>query len=89
MTATGWMVGDGALLRKTENKGVVWEMPETSLPDQLKDFFDFRAVEVRGDRVWVVGDPGSVIWHSADRGNGRQQQWTSQSAPLAAIHFVR
>jgi len=88
MTATGWMVGDGALLRKTENKGVVWEMPETSLPDQLKDFFDFRAVEVRGDRVWVVGDPGSVIWHSADRGKTWQQQWTSQSAPLAAIHFV-
>jgi len=88
LTATGWMVGDGALLRKTENKGVVWEMPETALPDQLKDFFDFQAVEVRGDQVWIAGDPGSVIWHSADRGKTWRQQWTNQSAPLAAIHFV-
>ena len=88
ITATGWMVGDGALLRKTENKGVVWEMPETALPDQLKDFFDFQAVEVRGDQVWIAGDPGSVIWHSADRGKTWSQQWTNQSAPLAAIHFV-
>lgn len=88
MTSTGWMVGDGALLRKTENRGVVWEMPQTSLPDTIKDFFDFRAVEVRGDQVWVAGDPGSVIWHSADRGKTWRQQWTNQSAPLAAIHFV-
>lgn len=88
MKAAGWMVGDGALLRKSENRGLVWEMPETSLPDQLKDFVDFRAVEVRGNQVWVVGDPGTVIWHSADKGKTWQQQWTNQSAPLTAVHFV-
>ncbi|MFK7779411.1 MAG: YCF48-related protein, partial [Gimesia sp.] len=88
MTSTGWMVGDGALLRRTDNKGVVWQMPQTSLPDTIKDFFDFQAVEVRGDQVWVAGDPGSVIWHSADRGKTWRQQWTNQSAPLSAIHFV-
>lgn len=88
MTSTGWMVGDGALLRKSVNKGVVWEMPETALPDSLKDFSDFRAVEVRGDLIWIAGDPGSVIWHSTDRGKTWRQQWTNQSAPLAAIHFV-
>ncbi len=87
LKSTGWMVGDGGLLRKTENKGVVWEMPQTALPDSIKDFFDFRAVEVRGDQVWVAGDPGSVIWHSADQGKTWRQQWTNQSAPLAAIHF--
>lgn len=88
MKSTGWMVGDGALVRKTENQGVVWEMPDAALPDQLKDFFDFRAVEVRGNQIWIVGDPGSVIWHSADRGKTWQQQWTQQSAPLSSIHFV-
>ncbi|WP_298867457.1 YCF48-related protein [uncultured Gimesia sp.] len=88
MNSTGWMVGDGALLRKTENNGIVWEMPQTALPDSIKDFFDFQAVEVRGDQVWVAGDPGSVIWHSKDRGRTWRQQWTSQTAPLSAIHFV-
>ena len=76
MTGAGWMVGDGALLRKTENRGIVWEMPETALPDQLKDFVDFKTVEVRGERIWVAGDPGSVIWHSDDRGRTWRQQWT-------------
>ncbi|WP_278472793.1 YCF48-related protein [Gimesia maris] len=88
MTGAGWMVGDGALLRKTENRGIVWEMPETALPDQLKDFTDFKTVEVRGERIWVAGDPGSVIWHSDDRGRSWRQQWTGQSAPLASIDFV-
>lgn len=88
LKSTGWMVGDGALVRKTENRGLVWEMPGTALPDQLKDFFDFRAVEVRGNQVWIVGDPGTVIWYSADSGKTWQQQWTNQSAPLSSINFV-
>lgn len=88
LTSAGWMVGEGALLRKSINNGVVWEMPETALPDALKDFADFEAVEVRGDLVWVVGDPGSVIWHSNDGGRTWRQQWTNQSAPLKAIYFV-
>ena len=88
LNAVGWMVGDGALLRKTANRGVVWEMPETALPDPLKDFVDFRSVEVRGDRIWVVGDPGSVVWHSADGGKTWQQLWTQQNVPLESIDFI-
>ncbi|QDT25138.1 Ycf48-like protein precursor [Gimesia panareensis] len=88
LTTTGWMVGDGALLRKTMNRGLVWEMPAGALPDPLKDFTDFKAVEVRGNQIWVAGDPGSVIWHSADGGQTWQQQWTGQSTPLSSIDFV-
>ena len=88
LTSPGWMAGDGAMLRKTTNRGLVWEMPAGALPDPLKDFTDFKAVEVRGDRIWVVGDPGSVVWHSRDGGRTWHQQWTGQSIPLSSIDFV-
>ncbi|MCA9259496.1 MAG: hypothetical protein KDA61_09865, partial [Planctomycetales bacterium] len=38
--------------------------------------------------VWLAGFPGSVIWHSADRGSSWQRQSTGVNTPLRRIHFV-
>lgn len=85
---SGWLVGDGGLVLHTDNAGLVWEAPPTALPDGTREACDFRAVCCRGKQVWLAGEPGSVIWHSADAGNTWEKQKTEQTVPLTAIHFA-
>jgi photosystem II stability/assembly factor-like uncharacterized protein len=84
---SGWMVGDGGLVLRTHNRGVVWEAPPTLLPEETREIFNFRAVAVRGARVWIAGSPGSVIWHSPDGGHSWRAQATGQTAPLERLAF--
>ncbi|HEV8071047.1 MAG TPA: YCF48-related protein [Planctomycetaceae bacterium] len=84
---SGWMVGDGALILRTHNRGVVWEAPPTRLSKEAGAIFDFHAVAVRGDRLWVAGSPGSVVWHSPDGGRSWRTQPTGQTAPLERLAF--
>jgi photosystem II stability/assembly factor-like uncharacterized protein len=84
---SGWMVGDGALVLRTHNRGVVWEAPPTLLPKEARAFFNFRAVAVRGSRVWIAGSPGSIVWHSPDGGRSWRAQPTGQTAPLERLSF--
>ncbi|HEV7998608.1 MAG TPA: YCF48-related protein [Planctomycetaceae bacterium] len=84
---SGWMVGDGGLVLRTHNRGVVWQAPATLLPEETREIFNFRAVAVRGDRLWVAGSPGSVIWHSPDAGHSWRAQATGQTAPLERLAF--
>ena len=86
---TGWLAGDGGLVLKTSTEGVVWEVPEASLPEELRETIDFRAVEVRGQNVWLAGSPGTAIWHSADGGQKWKKQLTGQTAPLSAVRFTK
>ena len=83
----GWLVGDGGLVLKTTNGGLVWQAPEESLPEDVRKLFDFRAVACRGADVWVAGEPGGVIWHSPDGGQSWGAQLTGQPLPITAIHF--
>lgn len=84
---TGWLAGDGGLVLKTSTGGVVWESPAKPLPEELRDGIDFRAVEVREEKVWLGGAPGSAIWHSPDGGKHWEKQLTGETAPLASIRF--
>ena len=84
----GWLVGDGGLVRRTENEGLVWQDPPSPLPQGTRDTFDFRAVACRGDKVWLAGNPGSTIWHSPDAGQTWLKQRTGQTVPLARLHFT-
>jgi photosystem II stability/assembly factor-like uncharacterized protein len=85
---SGWLVGDGGLVRRTSNAGLVWEAPPAALPEGIRDACDFRAVCCRGKNVWIAGKPGSVVWHSPDGGESWLRQTTGQSVPISAIHFV-
>ncbi|HUG93294.1 MAG TPA: YCF48-related protein, partial [Planctomycetaceae bacterium] len=86
---TGWMAGDGGLVLRTDNHGVVWQPDSTFAGplDRLKDFVDFRAVAVRGAHVWIAGAPGSVVWHSPDAGRSWLRQSTGQNLPIHALCF--
>jgi len=84
---SGWMVGDGALILRTHNRGVVWEAPPTLLSKEARDIFNFHAVAVRGARLWIAGSPGSIVWHSPDGGRSWRTQPTGQTAPLERLAF--
>lgn len=84
----GWLAGDGGLVLKTTTGGVVWEAPPTPLPEELREGMDFHCVEVREQKVWLAGSPGSVIWHSPDGGRRWQKQETGETAALQAIRFA-
>ncbi len=83
----GWMVGDGGLILRTENGGISWDPVSSRMPRTLKDISDFRAVAARGEKVWVAGEPGSVIWFSPNAGKAWYRQFTRQTTPLNALHF--
>ncbi|MFQ5733761.1 MAG: YCF48-related protein, partial [Planctomycetaceae bacterium] len=85
---TGWMVGDGGMVRKTDIGGVVWKAPPKRLPKAVRDIADFHAVATRGPKVWIAGSPGNVIWHSGNGGKSWTRQFTGQSVPIHALSFV-
>jgi photosystem II stability/assembly factor-like uncharacterized protein len=86
--ATGWLVGDGGLVLKTKDGGRNWSAPAVRLPGGMADYFDFQGVAVFGERVWIVGDPGTRVLHSADGGRNWQVFDTGQPLPLRAVKFL-
>lgn len=84
---SGWIVGDGGLVRRTTSGGVNWKDPDGPLPKEVRDLFDFQAVACKGKRVWIAGSPGSVVWHSANGGRTWSKQFTRQTVPIHALSF--
>ncbi|MDB5389075.1 MAG: Ycf48-like protein precursor, partial [Planctomycetaceae bacterium] len=86
-TGEGWLVGDGGLVLHISQGGTVWESPKQGFDREVRDLFDFQAVAVRGKQIWIAGDPGSVVWHSADGGQSWEPQSTRQTLPISALCF--
>ncbi len=84
----GWLAGDGGLVMQTDNGGVSWHPPKGKFPAAAKNTIDFRAVAARGTHVWLAGNPGSVVWHSADSGQTWTKQFTRQTVPISALEFT-
>ncbi|MBS0261962.1 MAG: hypothetical protein JSS02_08390 [Planctomycetes bacterium] len=85
---SGWLVGDGGMVLRTENDGVVWQQPERPLPAGIRETFDFQTVCCRDQHVWVAGNPGSMVWHSPDAGKSWQKQRTGITVPLEKLFFA-
>lgn len=86
--AAGWLVGDGGLVLTTADLGLTWQAPAGDPVDAAGRDFDWRALEVRGQRVWIAGSPGSKVLHSEDGGQTWQLHSTGQHTPLYALSFV-
>ena len=82
----GWLAGDGGLLLQTGDGGCSWNPPADALPAAVRGL-DFRALAVRGSRVWLAGAPGTLVAHSPDNG----QTWfafrTDNTVPLLGLWF--
>ncbi|HEV7222918.1 MAG TPA: YCF48-related protein [Pirellulales bacterium] len=84
----GWLAGDGGLVLATSDLGSSWQAPEGDVFDAAGDDFDWRALEVRGPRVWIAGSPGTKVLHTQNAGKSWELQTTGQHLPLRAICFV-
>jgi photosystem II stability/assembly factor-like uncharacterized protein len=85
---SGWQVGDGGLVLRTENDGIVWQAPPRPLPAGVRETFDFRTVCSCDGHVWLAGTPGSVVWHSPNNGKSWEKQRTGHTVPLTKLCFT-
>jgi photosystem II stability/assembly factor-like uncharacterized protein len=86
-STAGWLVGDGGLILTTLDGGLSWTAPRGVLPDFVSQF-DFYALAVRDQHVWVAGSPGTCVFHSADGGASWEVLRTDQSLPLRGLWFL-
>ncbi len=82
-----WAAGDGGLVRFSKNGGVSWQLPAKPFPPDVRDTFDFRAIAIHKQHIWIAGRPGSVIWHSGDGGENWERQLTGQTVPISGLSF--
>ncbi len=85
---TGWLVGDGGLVMHTTDAGLTWQNLPSPLPPGVKDLFDFHALSVVGQEVWIAGAPGTVVLHSPDAGRTWELSRTDQPVPIYAMTFI-
>jgi photosystem II stability/assembly factor-like uncharacterized protein len=84
-----WAVGTQATLlvsRKTDGKS--WDPVTLPLPETLRASLDFNTVCCQGEHIWIAGRPGSLVFHSWDRGKSWEAQRTGQSFPLNSLCFT-
>ena len=86
-SAPGWLVGEGGLVRRSDDGGATWRAPPGDLPPAAAEF-DFAALAVRGPKCWIAGSPGSRVFHTADAGRTWTAFATGSPLPLRAITFV-
>ncbi len=82
-------VGQGGLvLLSRDSAGVRWSYADLGLSTEVSACVDFHGVHCVGDQIWVVGRPGSVVLHSADRGESWEVLATGQPLPLNNVFFL-
>lgn len=84
----GWLVGDGGLVLTTADAGLSWQLPEADPTALAGHDIDWHALEVRGERVWIAGAPGSKVLTSDDGGKHWQAFSTDQNLPLFGLAFA-
>jgi photosystem II stability/assembly factor-like uncharacterized protein len=85
----GVAVGQGALVLINDDVGRRdWALADLGLPAELRSGWDFHAVAVADNHIWVVGRPGSVMLHSSNRGGSWEVVKTKQPLPLNGVFFA-
>lgn len=84
----GWLVGDVAAVSVTDDAGGNWHPPEGVLPEGAAENFDFAALAVRGEKIWIAGTPGTAVFHSSDGGKTWTPFATDCQLPLHAMTFA-
>jgi photosystem II stability/assembly factor-like uncharacterized protein len=81
-STTGWVVGAGGKILKTEDGGATWQAQNSAITRGLSDVFFLDAT-----RGWAVGDSGTIL---ATTNGGRT--WEAQTSPVSvnlnAVRFV-
>jgi photosystem II stability/assembly factor-like uncharacterized protein len=80
-------VGQGGLVLHSKSLGSGWDFTDTKLPEDVLAAWDFHALAALGDKVWVVGRPGSAVLSSEDKGATWKINKTGQPLPLHGLSF--
>ncbi len=79
-----WLGGEAGKLFRSQNSRV-WEQLELPGTAEDRSLYSLADITGAGKRIWVVGQPGNVIWSSTDLGNTWEVLAT---ANRTAIHSV-
>ena len=85
---SAWLVGDGALVMNSDDGGRSWQTPTAEIPSTMRNQFDFHALAIHQDHVWIAGSPGTRVLRSSDAGQTWTVHETQQSAPIRSLSFV-
>lgn len=77
----------GMVLLSQDSGGVRWGFADLKLAPDLLASLNFCAADCQQEQIWIAGDPGSVIFHSADFGRTWETLPTGQTLPLHAVQF--
>ncbi len=85
----GVAVGQGALVLINDDVAQHdWALADLGLPADVRAGWDFHAVALSGNHIWVVGRPGSALLHSGNRGGSWEVVKTKQPLPLNGVFFA-
>ena len=80
-----WLVGAAGQVFHSID-GIRWRSVELPGTAQDRELLDLANLYGSGPNLWLVGNPGQVVWCSRDAGESWKVQKTGQSLPLTAIH---
>ena len=84
----GWAVGSSGTILQSTNGGLSWSEPVSAAEKDLFRQFDFTSVKVAGQKIWIAGSPGTVVF-SIDLQTGEIfAHRTGVHLPIHDIHFV-
>lgn len=85
---TTWVIGgaEGQLLRSRDGKS--WTTLSGPLSPDAQRRCHWRTAHQLGEHVWIAGTPGTILLHSADRGQNWEVQATNQTLPIHAVAFA-
>ncbi len=82
-------VGDDAALMVSNDSAQTWMDLRPALPDGIAFQFDFHTLHVQGNKMWIAGAPGTIVFRSTDAGRHWQAVPTGQTLPIQSIHFAK
>ena len=87
-TGTSWIAcgAHGELI--TSLDGSSWSDAAVPLSPAAQQLCHWQAISQIDDRIWVCGQPGSIVLTSEDRGSTWKIRRTGQTLPLSAMQFV-
>ncbi|MDR1141736.1 MAG: hypothetical protein LBL62_08585, partial [Planctomycetaceae bacterium] len=84
----GWMIGDNGLILSTLDRGLRWSVAPGQLPGHSDLPVDLNTIEAKGKLLWVAGNPGTIIYSSADQGKTWKATPSGVSTVIRKIVFA-
>lgn len=87
-TDNGWLAGGEGGILIASRDGLNWSDIQLPIPESLAVLCDWQAIAAVDNHIWVSGSPGSMVFHSQDRGRTWQGCPTGQNLPINRMCFV-